>query len=1201
MNTVWIDRGGTFTDCIMPHPGDPERLLSLKVLSSDLAPVVGIRRLFGLEPSATPPPCDVRLGTTIATNALLERGGTPAACVLDAGMGDLLSIDDQRRPALFDPSVARPEPLTADVVELRARLGANGAPIVAFDEEIEVELRVALRRLRARGVEALAVCLLHALVDPVHELRVGRIATELGFRHVSLSHAVSPEPGLLARAQTTLADAYLTPVLRHYLRRLAAALPGSRLRVMRSDGTLAAAEEVRGRDVLLSGPAGGLVATAAIAREADDAAALAFDMGGTSTDVCRVHGGLPEVRYETMVGGVRVRAPSVDVHTVAAGGGSVCRFADRHWKVGPQSVGADPGPLCYGKADPSVGDVALTDAAAVLGRVRPERFPFPLDLAAARTGLARLAREAGLQGPDAPERAALGLVRVAVEAMASAVEEVSIARGHDPRDHLLVAYGGASGQYACELAERLGVSRVLLHPMAGVLSAWGIGLAPEGWAGARYAAGPLEESYAEILASAVLLREEGEAALPGGTLEERVDLRYRGADASLAVPLAGLEELSGPDAIAVLRTRFHSAHRRRFGYAQREREIESVVVRSRRRRPTSVVRSSAQLESSAEERATLQLSDGPCDAPLVRREALSLDEEVPGPLLVLESTGTIYVARGWRLRRRSDDVVELRREGVESHEHRPVAGRDAAGTAIVGQRFASIAERMGGTLQRTAASTNIRDRHDYSCAVFDAAGLLVANAPHIPVHLGAMGATVRAVLADHPDIGPGEVFASNDPAAGGSHLPDITLVQAYFDDAGRRRGFVAARGHHADVGGVTPGSMPASSASIAEEGVVLRGLRVAANGEIDADRVLAALTGGSMPARRPRENLADLAAQVAACATGVRELARFAEEIGGAALGDAMDDVLALGAEVIRSAVAALPDGVRSFADTLDDGTPIAARATIEGDRLRIDFGASATQAHPGNLNAPRAVTDACVLYVLRVLAGRDVPLNEGCLRAVEVVVPPGSLLDPPAGVAVAGGNVETSQRIVDTLMAALGLSAGGPGTMNNVSLGDASFGYYETIAGGGGAGPTYPGVHCAHQHMTNSRITDPEVLERRHPLRLWRFARRPGSGGAGRHPGGDGVVREWEALAPLEVSVLAERRVRGPRGSEGGSDGLPGIDEVVRADGSSRRLVPGEGLSLASGDRLRISTPGGGGWGVPLELDGDDPERALGRTPERG
>ncbi len=1157
----WIDRGGTFTDCI---GRDPEgRLHVVKVLSSDRAPLEGIRAVLGLRDGEPVPACEVRMGTTLATNALLERRGAPTALVITRGFEDLPEIGDQARPELFAVAIEKPAPLAAHVVGTAARAAPGGVVLARAEPELRDRLRGALRA----GARSVAVCVLHATRAPELEREIGALAEEAGAAHVSLSHEVDAEQGLLARADTTVADAYLTPLLTDYVAALRSELPGSELAIMQSSGALADAAHFRGRNAVMSGPAGGAVALAHVARAAGIPRAIGFDMGGTSTDVCRYDGEL-ERTYEARVAGVRLRAPTMAIHTVAAGGGSLCRYDGRKMTVGPESAGADPGPLCYGRA--GAREPTLTDVAVALGRLLPDRFPFPLDVSAARAAFERMAPAVG----KSPEEVAAGFFAVAVENMAEAIRRVTVARGHDARDYALVVFGGAGGQHACAVARRLGIRRVVVHPLAGVLSAFGMGVAPLGWHGEADVGGAaLEDGLLASLEPAYArLEAQGRARLgDGARATRRLDLRYRGTETGITLEVGG--ESDGAIARA-----FAARHSAQFGYARPEHPVVATTARVeivREAEVPEIVLGHGGVERS-ERRVRAWMGERfHDDVPVIAREALPRGARVEGPALVLEGTGAIVLEPSWTLAVGEGGLVELVDGGAPARAAITEA-LDPVQLEVFANAFMSIAEQMGTVLQRTAVSTNIRERLDFSCAVFDGGGALVANAPHIPVHLGAMGETVRAVLAAHPRAAPGDVYVSNDPAAGGSHLPDVTVVSPVHDRGGALRFFVASRGHHADIGGITPGSMPPFSRSLEEEGVVFRAERAVHAGALDRERLLAVLRSGPHPARRPEENLADLEAQIAANAKGARLLLELCDRHGAAVVTAYMAHVQANAAAEVEEAIAKLPDGERTFEDALDDGSPIRARVTVRGTRMEIDFEGTAPELASQNLNAPRAVTIAAVLYVLRSLVGAPIPLNAGCLAPVAIRIPPGSLLDPSPGRAVAGGNVETSQRVVDVLLGALRVAAASQGTMNNVTFGDGTFGYYETLAGGAGAGEGFHGACCVHTHMTNSRITDPEVLEDRFPVRLVRFARRRGSGGEGRFSGGDGVIREYELLAPLRFSILSERRARAPFGLAGGGDGARGRNLHAGRELGGKAVV-----DARAGEHVTIETPGGGGWGA--------------------
>jgi 5-oxoprolinase (ATP-hydrolysing) len=1183
---VWIDRGGTFTDAIAIGPDGALR--AGKVASSDAAPVVAIRALLGLGDDEPVPPVDVRLGTTLATNALLERRGARTALVITRGFADLLALGDQTRRDLFALDIVRIAPVVETVVELDARLDARG-DVVAWPGDADVD--AIADRLAAAGIESIAVAVIHAAVAPAKEqaladrLRArlaGRPATakpEPSYRRpggpasaperrvrVAASTEVASEQGLLARTDTAVADAYLSPVIARYLDALAAGLPGSRIEVMKSSGGLAAAGQFRGRDAVVSGPAGGVVALATLVRRHGLRAAIGLDMGGTSTDVTWIDGapadagllaGVERV-HEAEVAGVRLLAPMLAIHTVAAGGGSLCRWDGLRLTVGPASAGADPGPLCYGR--PTATEPTISDADLVLGRLAPDRFPFALDEARARAGLEALGRRMGTG--DAASTAA-ACVAVADAAMADAIRRVSIARGRDPRGATLIAFGGAAAAHACAVAGQLGITGILVPPYPGVLSAWGLGHAGATWHGEADAGGAaLALAWDRVAALAAELVARGRAALGADDAIVRVEfeLRYAGADAAVNVPVA--RDASETAA------RFEQLHRDAFGFDRAGAIVEVAVVR-------------VELEVQGE---PLALAPWPAREPaapirtrggmlVFLRDALARDQQIAGPAIVVDDTATIVVDAGWTSTVLADGSLSLVPVPVPMPLPAPGTGTgtgtDPVALEIWGNRFMSIAEQMGDCLRRTAVSVNIRERRDFSCALFDAAGNLVANAPHIPVHLGAMGETIRSLLRERA-IAPGTVYASNDPDAGGSHLPDITVITPVF------RGndlayFTASRGHHADVGGTTPGSMPPFSRSLAEEGCVLRHLAIVDGGRFDEAGIRAALAG----ARRLDDNVADLAAQVAANQLGARLVGAAVDRDGPTVLAH-MRHVQDQAAALVAREIARLDPTPRRFADALDDGTPVAVAVRVEAGRLVVDFTGTGA-VHAGNLNAPRAVTVAAVLYVLRCLVGAPIPLNAGCLAPVDLVIPPDSLLDPGPGRAVCGGNVETSQRIVDVLLGALGVAAASQGTMNNLTLGDGARAYYETIAGGAGATPRARGASAVHTHMTNTRITDPEVLEARFPVRVRRHAIRAGSGGAGRHPGGDGVIRELELLAPMQVSILSERRTTAPFGLAGGASGAPGRNTIGGV------LVGGRaGRAALAGTIVSIETPGGGGFGPP-------------------
>jgi 5-oxoprolinase (ATP-hydrolysing) len=1016
------------------------------------------------------------------------------------------------------------------------------------------------------------------------------LAEGLGFSHVVASHAIAHELGLLARGETASVDAYLTPLLRTHVAALRRALPGSQLRLMQSSGGLTDAERFRGPHALLSGPAGGVVGAARVAAAAGFPRALGFDMGGTSTDVSLIRDGDVERSFETLVGGVRVKAPMLRIHTVAAGGGSLCRFDGFRLTVGPESAGAEPGPLCYGR--PEARELALTDVNFQLGRVQPDRFPFALRAEPVARALRELEgdlRKAGFA--LAPDEIAAGFVQVANASMAQAIAQVSVARGIDPRGCALVGFGGAAGQHVCAIARELGIRTVLLHPLAGILSAHGIACAPLSWDGQRDAgrvplAAPLparvRDAFAGLERAARAALEAEGAAADAIRCERRLDLRYAGTETALA-----LREPENGDWSAA----FAAEHEARFGYTRAGRRVEIVTARLRGAATEAARPGLAPPARAPRPAEPLRFEEvwfpgsGRGRAPVYAREALAAGQRVAGPALVLEDTGTLVLDPGFEAELGVEEILIL-------HDRAPAPRRavdparvdleraDPIRLEVFGNRFMSIAEQMGAVLRNTSVSTNIKERLDYSCAVFDASGGLVANAPHIPVHLGAMAETVRVARQRFPDLEDGDVVVTNDPHAGGSHLPDVTAVTPVFTAEQRPTFFVASRGHHADLGGKTPGSMPPDSTTLEEEGVVLRPYRVVRRGRFDEAWLRRALTGARYPARSPDDNVAELEAMVAANRAGLRLLRELVDEHGLALVATTMRQLQEGAAGKVAREIGRLPDGLHRFEDRMDDGTPVCVELCISGERMTIDF-AGTGAAHPGNLNAPRAVVHAAVIYVLRALVAERIPLNGGCLDPVEIRIPAGSLLDPPPGAAVVGGNVETSQRIVDVLLGALGKVAASQGTMNNVAFGDESFGYYETIGGGAGAGPGFEGASGVHTHMTNTRITDAEVLEVRHPVRLLEFAIRRGSGGAGRWRGGDGLRRRYEFLAPVTVSLLGERRETAPYGLQGGEPGARGRNAVERPDGTTQPLGGRSALRLEAGERLCVETPGGGGFGA--------------------
>ena len=1170
----WIDRGGTFTDVIARDPRGAEhtaKLLSVSPAYPD-AGVEAMRRLMDVAPGAPFPASRVaaiKLGTTVATNALLERKGAKTLLVTTRGFADALVIGDQTRPNLFALDIVKPAPLFAGMVEADERLDAAGAVVRPLEA---VALAAALARAKAEGFESVAIAFLHADLNPEHERCAGNLARAAGFDFIALSSEVSPLPRFIPRAETTVVDAYLTPVLRAYVAGLEAAVAGAPLHFMTSAGALVRASAFRGRDALTSGPAGGVVGVAGVAAVAAGPV-LGFDMGGTSTDVCRYAGAL-ERRDVANIAGVKVRSPMLDVETVASGGGSILAFDGLRARVGPASAGADPGPACYGRGGPAT----ITDANLVLGRLDPARFPnvfgpegdAPLDPAAAH---ARLAELAAAMGAPSAEAAAEGFVAVAVEQMAGAIRRISTERGFDPRDHALVAFGGAAGQVACQVADALGVTEVLSPKYASLLSAWGIGQARMRSlkaAGLGVALGAAGIAAATKLADR--LQNEAAAALADqgavvGGCERRLYLSYAEADAALPAPLGD---------IAAVKTAFEASHRRLFGFVEPERAIVIASVEVEASASPSPVRGRvgggglAQRPLTDPERAGTGLGSPPPPAPSPRG----------GGGLIVRPDTQIWVAPGWEATEEADGLVRLTRTvEIAARGVADLAAPDPVTLELYNRRFMGVAEAMGAALERTAHSVNIKERLDFSCALFDTDGGLVANAPHMPVHLGSMGASVRAVRDRHPRLRPGQAFALNSPYAGGTHLPDITVVAPVFTDGEAPAFYVAARGHHADVGGVQPGSMPPFSRTIDEEGVLLDALPIMADGVFLEAETRAALATGRWPALSPDRNIADLKAQIAACQTGGAAVAAMIERHGAAEVARYMGFVQANAEASVRRAIGVLSDG--SARVPMDGGGEIVVRVSVDATRGEavLDFSGSSAQLG-SNFNAPASVVDAAALYVFRCLVDDDIPLNAGCLAPLRIIVPEGSMLNPKPPAAVVAGNVETSQHIVDALFAALGVMANAQGTMNNLTFGDTSRQYYETICGGSGATARADGASAVHTHMTNSRLTDPEILERRFPVRLEAFEIRRGSGGRGRHAGGDGARRRLKFLAPMEAALLSTRREHAPQGLTGGGPGAAGRQRLIDSTGAVNELPGCFSITLRPGDVIEIETPGGGAFG---------------------
>jgi 5-oxoprolinase (ATP-hydrolysing) len=1184
----WIDRGGTFTDILGRAPDG--RLHALKLLSESPsypdAATEGVRRL-----SAGQPVTAVKMGTTVATNALLERKGARTVFAVTRGFADLLRIGDQTRPDIFALDIQRPVPLHNRVVEIDERLDAQGNVVDILDEEAA---RAALMKARLDGIDTIAIALMHAYANSDHEIALETLARELGFVTIIRSSIASPLVKILPRASTTVLDAYLTPVLNEYVRRVDDGLDGTPLYFMQSSGGLAPAGRFHARDAVLSGPAGGVVGMAKTAAAAGYPRVIGFDMGGTSTDVSRFDGDTYEKVQDTLVAGQRLRAPMMSVHTVAAGGGSLLTFDGERARVGPDSAGAMPGPAGYGRGGPAT----VTDANIVLGRVQPDWFPnvfgpdgdAPLDAAASHAALSLLADQMGL---DSAEAAAEGFLAVAIESMAQAIKQISIAQGVNPGQYALSAFGGAGGQHACKVADALGMTTVLLHPCAGLLSALGIGMAD-----IRETRQSAIERKLDIAASDTKVRgqalaeETRQALINQGLAAEKIRtrtewrLRVDGSDTSIAITLDNDDKM---------RAAFQTAHERLFGFQpDGALIIESVTVEAEAEPPgasnwTLDLPRAGEYDLTPSVKAHVEMFDdgGSRSIPVYTLDSFAPGATSTGPALIMEPNSTIVLDAGWSAKRLDDGMLCLTRASAAVSKQADTA-LDPIRLELFNQRFMSVAEQMGLALERTAHSVNIKERLDFSCALFDADGGLVANAPHMPVHLGSMSASVRAAARAHPDLGPGDAVAVNAPYEGGTHLPDITIVTPVHDEqTGERLFYVAARGHHADIGGIAPGSMPPFSTHIEEEGVQFTNIKIVAAGEfLDAD-VRAVLGSGKWPARNPDQNVADIKAQLAACARGAAELYRLVQDNGLTVVKAYMGHVQDNAERAVRRVISSLSSG--SYSVHLDDGAKIHVAIRVDPiDRSAVvDFTGTSPQ-RPSNFNAPSSVTRAAVLYVFRCLVGDTIPLNEGCLKPIQLIIPEGSLLNPASPAAVVAGNVETSQLVVDALFGATGRLAACQGTMNNLTFGNDQHQYYETICGGAGAGfdnegHGFAGEHAVHSHMTNSRMTDPEVLERRFPVRVIHHKIRAKSGGRSEYPGGDGSVRKLQFMEPMEVALLSSRRKEHPFGLAGGGSALCGEQIVERANGTRQPLPGLFRIDVDPGDSVEIQTPGGGGVGPAM------------------
>ena len=1205
----WIDRGGTFTDVVARHPDgalSTHKLLSENPERYADAALQGVHDVLGLA-AGEPIPAEliesVKMGTTVATNALLERKGDRTVLVTTRGFRDVLRIAYQNRPKIFARHIKLPDLLYERVVEVDERYSSNGNVLVPLDLD---GARTNLQTAYAQGIRSAAIVFMHAYRYPDHEQRIAELAREIGFTQVSTSHQVSPLMKLVGRGDTTVVDAYLSPILRRYIDTVTSQLAGTRLLFMQSNGGLVDSQYFQGKNSILSGPAAGVVGAVRTSAAAGFDKIIGFDMGGTSTDVSHYEGEY-ERTFESEVAGVRIRAPMMYIHTIAAGGGSILRFDGSRYRVGPESAGANPGPACYRRGGP----LTVTDCNIMLGKIVPDYFPhifgpdgdMPVDAAVVHKSFTSLAAEIAATTGDqrSPQQVAHGFLEIAVHNMANAIRKISVQRGYDVSGYTLSCFGGAGGQHACLVADALGISRILIHPHAGVLSAYGMGLAER-----RIMR---EQSVEETLTADLMpelervlgaIEHTGRAEMQAQGVDEKdisivhkLHIRYDGTDTALLVDYGGLEATG---------TRFESAHRKRFGFIHADRslivEAASVEVIGAGDVDAGGVLDDPGGDTQEPDCGRDQMGEplaqvnmytvnagqngeASFKASVFSREQLAVGNGLEGPAIIIEANSTIVIEPGWcaHLTGRNDLVLtrvsELARMAAVGTHVDPVR------LEIFNNLFMSIAEQMGTTLQNTSHSVNIKERLDFSCAIFDALGELVANAPHIPVHLGSMGESVQSVIRDcGKTMRPGDAYAINAPYNGGTHLPDVTVITPIYDDAGEHiLLYVGSRGHHADIGGLTPGSMPPNSSSIEQEGVLFDNFKLLDAGRFCEAELRTLLASNRYPARNPDQNVADLKAQIAANEAGVQGLGKMIAHFGLATVRAFMGHVQNNAEESVRRVIDVLKDG--SFSYPFDDGSLIHVKISIDkpGRSACIDFsGSSGQQAN--NFNAPAAVCKAAVLYVFRTLVDDEIPLNAGCLKPLDIIIPKRSILNPEYPAAVVAGNVETSQRIVDTLYGALGMLAASQGTMNNFTFGNERWQYYETICGGSGAGPDFDGTDAVQTHMTNSRITDPEILEWRFPVLLESFAIRAGSAGAGLHHGGNGVVRRLRFLEPMTAAILSSSRIVQPFGVAGAEPGAVGRNSVERADGSTIRLSACDQIDMNTGDVFVIETPGGGGYG---------------------
>lgn len=1170
----------------------PESVLEstgYELSSGEEAPVLAIRWILGLKKSDSISNVSVKLGTTRGTNALLTRNGAQTAFITTRGFADVLLIGNQDRPRLFDLFIQKPEPLFETAVEIDERIDAEGNVLRSPDAE---KIRQQLETLKTTGVESLAICLLHSFANPEHEEIVARIAEEVGFEEISVSSHLSPLIKIVSRGDTTVMDAYLNPILKDYIKKLRDPLENCDLKLITSAGGLVDASHFVGKDSILSGPAGGVIGYSRVAETAGFPKSIGFDMGGTSTDVSRFDG-VYEREFETRKAGVRIVAPMLSIETVAAGGGSICGFDGVKLHVGPASAGANPGPACYGRGGP----LTVTDLNLYLGKIIPSRFPFALDRGAVEQRLQQLCEEIAsspMGKSYTPLELAEGFLQIANANMVRAIRNISVARGYDPADYVLVSFGGAGSQHACAIARSLGIQEVLIHPYSGILSAFGIGQADVRRFGQQSVLQVWSDELKQELANRFQaldqsvyeeVRDEGIPPERINEPEHSLEMRYLGTDATIQIRCpAGTDEKS----------LFEQEHRRLYGYVHQSRNIEVTALRTeivgRMEEPNLPTREPVSRTPDPQETVETCFQGTQQKTAVYLRDDLKPGDQITGPAIICEAISTVIIDPGFEAEILSRGETLMRDTSQNAGAHHGISTEaDPVMLEIFNNLFASIAEQMGITLQRTSISTNVKERLDFSCAVFSAIGDLVVNAPHIPVHLGAMSETVKRIIADNPDLAPGDVFVTNDPYRGGSHLPDVTVITpVHHPETNELLFFTASRAHHAEIGGIVPGSMPPFSKTLADEGVLIRNFKLVDRGTSREEELKSLLQSGTHPSRSVADNLSDVSAQVAANNSGVTLLNDLVRRYSLPVVQAYMGHIQQAATQKMQLALEQIEDDVYSFTDHLDNGAPLAVKISIKGASAVVDFTGTGPVLET-NLNANRAIVNAAVLYVFRCLIQEDIPLNSGVLAPIDIILPecflnPPERATPAECAAMVGGNVETSQRTVDTLLGALNKAAASQGTMNNLTFGDDTFGYYETICGGSGATPDHDGTDAVHTHMTNTRLTDAEIIERRYPVRLHEFSIRNESGGKGQFSGGDGIVRRIEFLKPLKISLISERRGEYPPfGLKGGLSGQTGENLLQKANEESAESLGGKfSLAVEAGDTLTIKTPGGGGYGTP-------------------